>query len=109
MNGWLRDCLYRLRTQTLTGCDSPGVYACAAMHDNEAAVLIAVQKDTSAKLLVDMAGFSSDEGIEADFYLLDEQSDLELVRSEMFYSEQFKSVFEIAKDAVILVQLRKAR
>ena len=79
------------------------------MHDNEAAVLIAVQKDPSAKLLVDMAGYSSEAGIEADFYLLDEQSDLEQVSSEMFYSEQFKSVLELAKDAVILVQLRKAR
>ncbi len=102
------NCLYRLQKQTETKCAEPAVYACAAANDSEAAVLIAMQKETSGKLLIDMAGFCSDEGVEAEFYMLDETFDLELVRSETFFSTQFKSVLDVTRDAVVLIKLRRA-
>ena len=67
-----------------------------------------MQKETSGKLLIDMAGFCSDEGVEAEFYMLDETFDLELVRSETFFSTQFKSVLDVTRDAVVMVKLRRA-
>ena len=69
------------------------LYAVAATDGNESAVLLTFYNDDiengEKNVCIEVSGANSSECVRAEFYLLDENKDMELVKEEFFTSERF--------------------
>ncbi len=101
--------LYRLGTEIYS--EGKGdMRICAAENGDSAAVMVTrftVDTKTpvdSKKVKIEING---GKGVLAEFYLLDEDHDLELVREEIFGGETFRTVLDFAPDSLYLIKLKK--
>ncbi len=77
--------VYRLENSVKITTEAENLYACAAKNDTEAAImLVHYEEEDNGKgitFTLDTLGLS--EGMKAEYYLLDEEHDLELILEEM--------------------------
>jgi hypothetical protein len=99
--------LYRMGTSVKTETEND-LYAVAAKKGDEAAIMaVRFNDDDSAedkKVKIEISGVS---GVTAEYYLLDENHDLELVREEIFGGDTFRTVLNFSKTSVYLIKLKK--
>jgi len=86
-------------------------YTCAARKDDEAAIMVVRYADSDSpelelkeRLKINMYDFGK---AIVEYYVLNEEHDLELVREEIFESEKFSAVLDFKGDTIYLIKLRK--
>ena len=103
--------LYRLGNCVEISGQVEQIYACAAKGENEAAILISnFAEDDAApavQLKIAVEGFSEDTGILAEYYLLDEDHDMELVREEVFTGVKYAPILPLPLHSIYLIKLTK--
>ncbi|MEA4889649.1 MAG: glycoside hydrolase family 44 protein [Clostridiaceae bacterium] len=97
--------LYKLKHEVFSACEKQHVMICAAGTNQEGAILLAACNSKPERLLVEITGFDN-HGVETEYYLLDEVNNLELKRSELYYSGTLREVVELGKDTVVLIKLK---
>ena len=102
--------LYQLGTEVETAALGEKLYVCAAKKDGEGAIMLTYYTDDDAaadtQVAVDISKFS-ETGAEASYYLLDEDHDLELVRTETFAAGQFQTFVQLPRWGTMLIKLRQ--
>jgi len=113
--------LYRLGNEVDCTSDHAAVRAAAAVNDDrtEAAILLSYYKDHESidgsrceeeamKIRIDWTGFSSEEGVTAEYRFIDQMDDEGLVRAEeTFFGRTGAHIFPLPLYTTILVTLRK--
>ncbi len=112
--------LYDLGAEAFSESDTHGVYAAAAVSADrgEAAILLsyyldhpsidgAGTDDRTLSLTVGWEGFSSEDGVRAEYFLLDAAHDMEPVTKETFFGSSGAHVFSLPLYATILIKLKK--
>ena len=103
--------LYVLDSSVSATTDDNDVYACAAVGEGEAAVMLTHYSDDDEKgeveVEVDLSGFSSESGCVIEYYLLDGAHDLELVGKATYYGERFAPVFKMPNLSSYLIKIKK--
>lgn len=103
--------LYKLGTSVESASDGEGVYVSAAKNENEAAVIFThYNDDDSAEpkfITLELDGFSSDNGVEAKIYLLDNEHDLTFVQRTVYLGERFIWEPSVPNFTSYLVKLKK--
>jgi hypothetical protein len=99
--------LYRMGTAVKTETEDD-MYAVAAKNGDEAAIMaVRFNDDDEAEdkqVKIEIKGAN---GVVAEYYLLDENHDLELVREEIFGGDSFKTVLNFSKTSLYLIKLKK--
>ena len=119
---WAFNRLYRLGTEAESGTGDPELHAAAAVSPDgeEAAVLFTryrdgesldglAKEDEAVPVRLDWTGFSSPEGVEAEYRILDDGHMLEPVSAETFFGEKGAHIWNLRPYAVVLVTLRKKK
>ena len=112
--------LYDLGAEAASFSDDPSVHVCAAVSDDktEAAVMLSYYKDLestdgtgtegeAAVLDLNWSGFSSDSGIDAEYYIIDSSNDLGKVSYETFKGQECGHVMPLPMYTTVLVKLKK--
>ncbi len=103
--------LYRLG-ESVEAEATDGGYICAAKSDDEAAVILTHFNDddsTEKKTFsVELSGFGGDNGTVAEFYLLDDSHNLELVGKATYYGDRFVPELILPNFTCYLIKLKKA-
>ena len=104
--------LYKLKNEyELEAGDN--IYGLAAKSENEAAIMLTHfnkynEKDiNTGKRFVNVKGLSLGEKVKAEIYLLDETHDLELVREEYFFTEDFTFCLDFNEYTQYLIKFIK--
>jgi hypothetical protein len=88
-----------------------GGYICAAKNGNEAAILATHFNDddtTEPKCFtIDITGFGSERGVEAEFFLLDDTHDCEPIGKAIYYSDRFTTEPIFSNFTTYLIKLKK--
>ena len=91
--------------------DTENAYACAAKGEAEAAVLLTHYHDdvqTPSELLkVGINGFSCENGIRAEVFVVDEQNDLTLMKEEYFTGDAYALLLKADLYTTYLIKLYK--
>ena len=99
--------LYRLGTEVESHGDDGG-WVCAAVGKGEAAVMVGHFTDddqaATETFRLEISGLPA-KTVRAEYYLLDQDHDLELVREETFATGDFTPVLNISANASYLVRL----
>jgi hypothetical protein len=103
--------LYKLDSAVKIDSDDGDLYACAAVGEGEAAVMLTHYSDDDEKggieIAVDLLGFGSESGCEIEYYLLDESHDLELVGKATYYGDRFIPAFAMQNLSSYLIKIKK--
>ena len=88
-----------------------GGYICAAKCGDEAAVMLTHFNDddeTQPKFFsVELSGFGGEGGTEAEFYILDENHDCELVSRATYYGDRFTPELKLPNFTTYLIKMKK--
>lgn len=102
--------LYKLGECVASEADE-GVHVCAAKNDTEAAVMISCFNDDDATepfdLSVDLSEFGGENGAQIEFYVLDENHDMELVRKETYYGTRFTPQLNMPNYTSYLIKIKE--
>ena len=103
--------LYRLGECVEVTPSEDGGFICAAKGGDNAAVILTHYNNDDATegktFSVDLSGFCGENGTEAEFYLLDETHDLELVGKATYYGDRFVPEFILPNFTSYLIKLKK--
>jgi hypothetical protein len=103
--------LYKLGTYVECSSDDTDTFVCAAKNGDDAAIVLTHYNDddsTAPKFIrLDMTGFTSDCGVEAEIYLLDKDHDLTLVQKAVFFGDRFIWEPSIPNFTCYLIKLKK--
>ena len=103
--------LYRLGTCVASESDEGTVHVCAASNGSEAAVMLTHFNDDDStapmEVSVDLSGFGGEDGIEVEYFVLDETHDLEKVDSAVYYGERFTPTLTMPNFTTYLLKLKK--
>ena len=87
--------------------DCGDTYVCAAKNGKEAAIMVSrfcEEDDTPAEeIKVTVSGMTA---CKAEYYLLDEEHDLTLVREEAFTGDSFTAILPMTAQASYLIKLK---
>ena len=85
--------LYKLGTEVKTVSESEDIFICAAKREDEAAIALTrfndVDETPPEDITLDIRGLESDDGVEAEIYLIDNEHDLALVERMTFFGSRF--------------------
>ena len=102
--------LYKLDSAVKIDSDDSDLYACAAVGDGEAAVMLTHYSDDDEKgtieAEVDLSGFGAERGCEIEYYLLDESHDLEWVGKATYYGNRFIPAFKMPNLSSYLIKIK---
>ena len=103
--------LYMLDNAVEALTDDDDVYACAAVGDGEAAVMLTHYSDDDEKggieIAVDLSGFGAENGCEIEYYLLDASRDLEPVGKAIYFGDRFVPTFAMPNLSSYLIKIKK--
>ena len=103
--------LYKLGTAVELSTDSKTMYGCAATNGDKCAVMVSYfnsNNDATAQTVkLDMNGFSGENGVKAQYYLIDESHNLDLVKEEVLNGDSFSPTLELPVFSSYLVMLEK--
>ena len=93
-------------------CDSD-LYAIAAADEKESALLLTYynddEKSEDKSVRIEISGARLSECVKAEFYLINEEKDLELVREEYFTSDKFALIANIKNYDTYLIKLKNEK
>jgi hypothetical protein len=102
--------LYGLGNSVAVEADD-NAYACAAMGEGEGAVLVTHYNDddeTPSELFkVEMDGFMGGNGVRAEVFVVDENSNLTFVKEEYFTAEKYSILLKTDLFTTYLIKLYK--
>jgi hypothetical protein len=91
--------------------DGDDLYAVAATNGKESATLLTFYndgiEDGEKNICIEVSGANSDGCVRAEFYLLNENQDMELVREEFFTSERFNIRLKIKSYESYMIKFKK--
>ena len=103
--------LYKLDSAVKIDSDDGDLYACAAVGEGEAAVMLTHYSDDDEKGMieaeVDLSGFVAERGCVIEYYLLDESHDLEWVGKATYYGDRFAPAFRMQNLSSYLIKIKK--
>ena len=103
--------LYTLGQSTYCDCDNPNVYICAARNEGEAALIITHYHNDDnhegTQISIDINGFSSENGSEIDVYLHDNDHDLSLADSIIYYGDKITIRRPLPNYTSYLIKIKK--
>jgi hypothetical protein len=112
--------LYGLGTEAAAESDTHGIYTAAAVSEDgrEAAILASYYKDCdsidgsgteaeTAELMLDWEGFSGENGVEAEYLLLDADHNLDVTARETFLGSAGGHALPLPLYTTVLVKLKK--
>ena len=103
--------LYKLGTYVECTSNDSDAFVCAAKNENEAAVIMTYFNDDDKAdpkfVKLDLSGLESENGVEAEIYLLDADNDLELVQKATIYGDRFVWEPNVPNFTCYLVKLKK--
>ena len=103
--------LYRLGTSVRSECNEEGGYICAARNEDEAAVILSHYSDddsTETKIFsLDLSGFSGENGVEVEYYLLDETHNCELVGRNTYFGDRLITDLILPIFTSYLIKIKK--
>lgn len=103
--------LYKLKNSVRVTNYDGTIYTAAAVNGDEAAMIVTYFDDeaekTSKETEIEVSGFEGAKGIEAEYYLLDEQHDMEKIKGEKFKGEAFSTIISIEANTSLLIKLKK--
>ncbi len=103
--------LYKLDSAVKVTSDNADIHLCAAVSENEAAVMLTHYSDDdekgSVEVSVDLSGFGAEDGCEIEYYILDEAYDLSLVGKATYFGERFVSTFDIPNFTSYLIKIKR--
>ncbi len=103
--------LYKLGDAVEITADDDNVYACAATNGDEAAIMLThYNNDNNTEeitLRVGISEFNSPNGVKAEYYILDDDNDLELIREETFMGDSFAGILKLPLFTSYLIKLKK--
>ena len=103
--------LYKLDAAVEVSSDDEDVHLCAAVGENEAAVMLTHYSDDDAKgsvcVRLDLSGFGAAEGCEIEYYLLDAAHDLSFVGRATYFGDRFVPEFEMPNFTSYLIKIKK--
>jgi hypothetical protein len=103
--------LYKLGTAVEVSPAEDGIYLCAAKNEEEAAVLLCHYNDddgTEPKTAsVDLSGFGFDDGAEVEWFLLNEEKNLESEGKMTYYGDRFGFELVLPNFTCYLIKIRK--
>ena len=103
--------LYQLENCVHAEADEVGGYICAAKSNDQAAVLLTHFNDNDTtnpkNFIIDLSGFYGENGVEVEFYLLDETHNCDLVGKATYYGNRFIPELILPNFSCYLVKLKK--
>ncbi len=103
--------LYALGTEVESKSEG-GIYTLAAKNDGEAAILVTSFIDTdeisTEDVKLSFENLCTGSPIKAEYYLLDEKNDLELVREEIFTADKFSAYIKMPTFTTYFIKFSKA-
>lgn len=112
--------LYKLGSEAACSCDEPAVKAAAAISEDgsEAAILLSYYLDRDSidgsgcdedelKVRIAWDGFTSADGVTAEYCVLDAAHDAEAVSDETFFGEKCAHICRLPLYTTLLVKLKK--
>ncbi len=103
--------LYKLKNENYIKSDNPDVYVCSAQNGNEAAFIVTHFNDDDnnegTEISIDISGSASENGTEAEIYLLDADHDLTLTDSIVYYGDKIVIKRPLPNYTSYLVKLKK--
>ncbi|MBP3361271.1 MAG: hypothetical protein J6N52_10485 [Clostridia bacterium] len=104
--------LYMLKNSVCVSSDNQNVYICAAKNDkgSEGAVLVTYFNDDDnspdIETKVGVSGFGGGNEVKAEYYMLDEKHDLELIKEEFFTADKFSLCLNMPLYSSMLIKLK---
>ena len=99
------NCLYALGREVSVVSEIERVYVCAASSDTQGAMLLSNYGGDRVDVTVEISGFAgAQNGVRLEYYHLDETSDLDLKRSEIYNGNSFNPVLTLDKNSVVLLK-----
>lgn len=103
--------LYRLGNSAEVGTDDASIHMTAAAGEREAAVMLShFNNDDAAEPLecrLDLCGFGGENGVELEYFVLDEEHDLTFAGKEIFYGDRLTPVLTMPNFTSYLLKLKK--
>ncbi|MBO7175767.1 MAG: hypothetical protein J6W14_00195, partial [Clostridia bacterium] len=104
--------LYRLGESVAVAWEEPNLYACAARNETDGALVLTHFNDTDQSepkdITLELCGYSNENGTELEIYLLDEEHDLTLKESIVFYGDRLLWKTKLPNFTSYLLKLKKA-
>ncbi len=103
--------LYCLGESIQTESDDRDLFISAAKNDDEAAIMVTYYNDDdemeAKEARIHISGFEAENGVELEYYLLDEERDCELARTEKFTSNDFSVILKLELSSTMLIKIKK--
>lgn len=103
------DKLYQIGTETECVTDYDKLYACSAMNDGKAAIMFTYFDDNNnapeKEVKIDISGFDISSDVKLTYYLLDEESDCEVIREEICTGKRIIPHMKLKNYSVVLIEL----
>ena len=104
--------LYRLGESVAVAWEEPNLYACAARNETDGALVLTHFNDTDQSepkdITLELCGYGNENGTELEIYLLDEEHDLTLKESIVFYGDRLLWKTKLPNFTSYLLKLKKA-
>ena len=104
--------LYRLGESVAVAWEEPNLYACAARNETDGALVLTHFNDTDQSepkdITLELCGYGNENGTELEIYLLDEEHDLTLKESIVFYGERLLWKTKLPNFTSYMLKLKKA-
>jgi hypothetical protein len=105
--------LYKLGDAVELSTDSKTMFGCAATNGDKCAVMVSYfDSDENAgaqTVKLDLNGFSGENGVKSQYYLIDEDHNLDLIKEEVFKGDSFSPILELPVYASYLITLEKIK
>lgn len=103
--------LYKLKNNVSSVSDEETIHVCAAANEEEAAVMLTHFNDDDTTepitVSVDLSGWGSENGVELEYYVLDEEHDLTLQGSMVYYGNRVTPSLPLPNFTSYLLKLKK--
>ncbi len=100
--------LYQLGTSYKVNIKDSNIYACAAKGEGGASIMLAHYNDDDTaqdeEVEINVSDFGFDGGAKLEYYLLDEAHDCELIKKEIFTSNNFTTYINMPRNSCILIK-----
>lgn len=104
--------LYNMKNSVLSESDDDGIYTVAAADELGGGLMVTyfVDDDTapSKEIKIDFENFKNADGANVEFYLLDENHDMELVRNEKIANENFSAYLNMNLYTTYFIKITRA-
>lgn len=101
--------LYRLKNAVEVNCLSENLYGCAAANGTESAIMFTLyhdQETNEEEIKLEIVNLDAAKGSNMEFYLLDEDHDCTLVKTESVHSDKYNGTLQLKMYSTVLVKIK---